>query len=64
MTSTNSIFSARQTGTLARKPTTKVISFFKSELFLFILACYFALFICVSTIVVAALATGEFAVVW
>ena len=64
MTSTNSISSVRQTATLAGKPTTKIISFFKSELFLFIFACYFCLFVCIGTIVVAALATGELAVVW
>lgn len=64
MTSTNSISSARQTNTLALKLATKVISFFKSELFLTILGCYFALFVCVGTIVVAASTTGELAVVW
>ena len=78
MASTNSISSARPTNTLVVKLAASVrstktlavklaaltISFFKSELFLSILACYIALFVCVGTIIVAGLSTGELSVVW
>ena len=64
MNSANSISSARQTNISTEKLISKVISLFKSELLLSILACYFALFVCVGTIIVAASTTGELAVVW